>query len=60
LLNQLMDMYFRFSQVNEVAVDRLVLAKGQPTEIQLHGFCDSSEKLMEHVCICALLISKGK
>jgi hypothetical protein len=22
----------------------LVLAKGQPIEIQLHGFCDSSEK----------------
>jgi len=37
-------MYLRLSQVNEIAVDRLVLAKGQPTEIQLHGFCDSSEK----------------
>ena len=24
--------------------DRLVLAKGQPTEIQLYGFYDSSEK----------------
>ena len=44
LLNQWMDMYLRLSQVNEIAVDRLVLAKGQPTEIQLHGFCDSSEK----------------
>ena len=30
--------------MNEIVVDRLVLAKGQPTEIQLHGFCDSSEK----------------
>jgi len=30
--------------VNEITVDRLVLAKGQPTEIQSHGFCDSSEK----------------
>jgi len=39
-----MDMYLRLSQVNEIAVDRLVLAKGQPTEIQLHGFCDSGEK----------------
>jgi hypothetical protein len=33
--------------VNEIAVDRLVLAKGQPTEIQLHGFYDSSEKAYE-------------
>jgi len=39
-----MDKYLRLSQVNEIAVDRLVLAKGQPKEIQLHGFCDSSEK----------------
>ena len=37
-------MYLRLSQVNKIAVDRLVLAKGQPTEIQLHGFCDSSQK----------------
>ena len=37
-------MDLRLSQVNEIAVDRLVLAKGQPIEIQLHGFCDSSEK----------------
>jgi hypothetical protein len=44
LLNQWMDMYLRLSQVHEIAVDRLVLAKGQPTEIQLHGFSDSSEK----------------
>jgi hypothetical protein len=44
LLNQWMDMYLRLSQVNEIAVDRLALPKGQPTEIQLHGFCDSSEK----------------
>ena len=44
LLNQWMDMYLCLSQVNEMAVERLVLAKGQPTEIQLHGFCDSSEK----------------
>ena len=44
LLNQWMDMYLRLSQVNEIAFDRLVFAKGQPTEIQLHGFCDSSEK----------------
>jgi len=47
LLNQWMDMYLQLSQVNETAVDRLVLAKGQPTEIQLHGFCDSSEKAYE-------------
>jgi len=37
-------MYLRLSQVNKIAVDRLLLAKGQPTEIQLHRFCDSSEK----------------
>ena len=47
LLNQWMDMCLRLSQVNEIAVDRLVLAKGQPTEIQLHGFYDSSEKAYE-------------
>jgi len=40
-------MYLRLSQVNELAVDRFVLAKGQPTEIQLHEFCDSSEKAYE-------------
>jgi hypothetical protein len=40
LLNQWLDTYLRLSQVNEVTVDRLVLGKGQPTEIQLHGFCD--------------------
>jgi hypothetical protein len=34
----------RLSQVNEITVERLVLAKVQPTEIELHGFCDSSEK----------------
>jgi len=44
LLNQWMDMYLHLSQVNEIADDRLVLAKGQPTEIQLHGFCDSCKK----------------
>jgi hypothetical protein len=44
LLNQWIDIYLRLSQVNEITVDRLVLATGQPTEIQLHGFCDSSEK----------------
>ena len=37
-------MYLLLSQVNEITVNRLVLAKGQPKEIQLHGFCDSSEK----------------
>ena len=40
-------MYLHLSQVNEIAVDRLVLANGQPTEIQLHGFCDSSKKAYE-------------
>jgi len=44
LLNEWMDMYLRLSQMKELAGDRLVLAKGQPTEIQLHEFCDSSEK----------------
>jgi hypothetical protein len=44
LLNQWMDMYLCLRQVNEIAVDRLVLAKGQPTEIQPHGICYSSEK----------------
>jgi len=44
LLNRWMDMCLRLSQVNEIAVDRLVLAKVQTTEIQLHGFCDSSKK----------------
>ena len=37
-------MYLRLSQVNEACVVRLVLEKGQPTEIHLHGFCESSEK----------------
>jgi hypothetical protein len=37
-------MCLPLSQVKEISVDRLVLAKGQPTEIQLHGFCDSSER----------------
>ena len=44
LLNHWMDMYLHLSQMNEIAVDRLFLAKGQATKIQLHGFCDSSEK----------------
>ena len=44
LLKEWIDMYLRLSQVNEITVDRLVLAKRQPTEIQLHGFCDSTEK----------------
>ena len=44
LLNQWIGMYLHLSQVNEITVDRLALTKGQPTEIQLHGFCDSSEK----------------
>jgi len=30
--------------VNKISIDRLVLAKRQPTEIQLHGFCDPSKK----------------
>ena len=60
LLNQWIDMYLRLSQVNEIAVDRSVLAKGQPTEIQLHGIVTLARRLMEHVCICTLLISKGK
>jgi hypothetical protein len=38
------NLYLSVAQVNEITVDRLVLAKGQPTEIQSHGFCDSSEK----------------
>jgi hypothetical protein len=42
LLNRWMDMYLHLSQVNEITVNRLVLAK--PTEIKLHGFCDSNEK----------------
>jgi len=37
-------MYLCLSQVNEITIDRLFLAKEQTTEIQLHGFCDSSEK----------------
>ena len=45
LLNLWMDVYLHLSQVNKITVDRLVLAKGQPTEIQLHGFCDSSKKV---------------
>jgi hypothetical protein len=40
LLNQWIDIYLHLSLVNEVTVDRLVLASGQPAEIQLHGFCD--------------------
>jgi hypothetical protein len=54
LLNQWMDMYLRLSQVNEIAVDRLVLAKEQPTEIQLHGFCDFSEDGLRSVFVFAL------
>ena len=34
LLNQWMDMYLCLSQMNEIAVDRLVSTKGQLTEIQ--------------------------
>ena len=44
LLNQWMDMYLRLSQVSKITVDRLVLAKGQPTEIQFLGSYDSIEK----------------
>jgi hypothetical protein len=44
LLKQWMDIYEPLSQVNEITTDRLVLTRGQPTEIQLHGFCDSSER----------------
>jgi hypothetical protein len=43
LLNQWIDMHLRLSLGNEITVDRLVFAKGWPTEIQLHGFCDLSE-----------------
>jgi hypothetical protein len=53
-------MYLRLSQVNELAVDGLVLAKGQPTEFSCMDFVTLARRLMEHVCICALLISKGK
>jgi hypothetical protein len=44
LLKQWMDIYEPLSQVNEITINRLVLTRGQPTEIQLHGFCDSSER----------------
>ena len=30
--------------MNEITIDRLVLTRGQPTEIQLHGFCDCGER----------------
>jgi hypothetical protein len=43
LMKQWMDIYEPLSQVNEITIDRLVLTRGQPTEIQLHGFCESSE-----------------
>lgn len=29
--------------MKKINVNRLVLTKGQPTEIQQHGFCDSSQ-----------------
>jgi hypothetical protein len=38
LSNQRIDMCLCLSQMNEITDDRLVLAKGQPIEIQLHGF----------------------
>jgi len=38
LLNHWKDIYLCLSQVIEMTIDRLVLAKGQPSEIQLHGF----------------------
>jgi len=44
LLNHWKDIYLCLSQVIEMTIDRLVLANGQPTEIQLRGFCDPSEK----------------
>jgi len=44
LLNYWMDMYLHLSKMNEISVDKLVLAMGQPAAIQLHGFCDSREK----------------
>ena len=44
LLKQWMDMHLHLFHVNEITMDRLVLSRRQPIEIQLHGFCDSSEK----------------
>ena len=44
LLKQWMDMHLHLFHVNVITVDRLVLSRGQPIEIELHGFCDSSEK----------------
>jgi hypothetical protein len=48
-------MYLHLFQVDEIDVDRLVLAKGQPTEFQLHGFCDSSKKAYGAcLCLCSV------
>ena len=58
LLNQWMDMYFHLSQVNEITVDRSVLAK--PTEIQLHGFCDSNEKAYGESLYLLFVNQQGK
>jgi hypothetical protein len=46
--------------MNKVTVDRLVLAKGQPTEIQLHGFCDSSEKTYAECSYLGSLNQQGE
>jgi hypothetical protein len=61
LLKQWMDIYEPLSQVNEITIDRLVLTRGQPTEIQLHGFCNSSERAYGACSyLRSLSISKGK
>jgi hypothetical protein len=44
LLKQWMNIYELLSQVNEISIDRVVLTRGQPIEIQLHGFCNCSER----------------
>ncbi|XP_075210281.1 uncharacterized protein LOC142317609 [Lycorma delicatula] len=37
-------LFYNLSAITNLRVDRFVLSKGTPKTIQLHGFCDASEK----------------
>ena len=53
-------MYMCLSKVNKITVDRLVLANGEQTEIQWHGYCDSSEKAYGACLYLRSVIQQGK